>query len=323
MNDLMKEFIINNSLEPDQKWAELKAHFLPILPEIKEVLEKLYKQSISYWNIPLKLLVSLYRNNIYYLQDLEYFAKLFELELHQVLAINLYYELNASCTTVCTRIDNNNVMFRTMDWPMDFLKKITYKAKYHSNTSPTLKHNWTVVSWFGCVGLFTACNDKYAIAINYRREAHSGNFITCVYRTITLNWPSSYMLRDIFEKDLSAHDAYKLLKTTKLIAPVYFTFLPTIGTPRIIQRSIESYTVLKPTFDCLCQTNMDSKSTDSLNILYSKERKEYVKKHVKLNYDSVQEIFDAINKFPVINEETLYISVMYPKLSKIDVKLVI
>lgn len=308
---------INNSLPPSKKWLLLEQHFKPNLPEIKKTLQTLYSSVIGYYDIPLKLLSYISMHNAFYLDDLKYFANIFGLDIHQVLIINLYYELSAACTTYCTHIDNKPVMFRTMDWPMDFLKQITYKATYYNDEND---YHYDVISWFGCVGLFTACNDKYAIAINYRRDSSGGNILSAIYRTLSLWWPSSYLIRDIFEKNLSTSDAYEKLKKSKLIAPVYFTFLPLEKRPRIIQRGIDSYIVKKDDIS-LCQTNIDIDGSGA-NILWSKERLEYIKKLNKTNYDTADEIFSTINRFPVINEETLYVSILSPNNNSIEARII-
>jgi hypothetical protein len=210
---------------------------------------------------------------------------------------------------------------------MDFLKQITYKATYYNDEND---YHYDVISWFGCVGLFTACNDKYAIAINYRRDSSGGNILSAIYRTLSLwwlqphhrgrRWPSSYLIRDIFEKNLSTSDAYEKLKKSKLIAPVYFTFLPLEKRPRIIQRGIDSYIVKKDDIS-LCQTNIDIDGSGA-NILWSKERLEYIKKLNKTNYDTADEIFSTINRFPVINEETLYVSILSPNNNSIEARII-
>jgi|688.fasta_scaffold486864_1 hypothetical protein len=312
----MISVILDNKLKPAQKWLQLEEIFKPVLPEIKKTLQKLLANIIGYWNIPIKILVNVNIQKIYYLDDLQYFAKLFDLELHQIILINLYYELSACCTTLCTKINDDNVMFRTMDWPMDFLKKITYKATYNNG----IDSQYSVISWFGCVGFFTACNPNFAIAINYRREANSGNLLTCIYRTINLHWPSSYLVREIFEKNMSINYAYDLLQNSKIISPVYFTFLPVNDKGSVIQRGINSNTIVKPSSD-LCQTNIDVNNSGS-NIMWSKERKKYVELVNKKKYKSSDEIFKTIKDFPVINDETLYVSVMCPKLNTIDYRIV-
>jgi hypothetical protein len=312
----MISVILDDKLKATEKWYELEKHFKPILPDIKKTLKKLLENIIGFWNIPLKLLVNLNMHKIYYLDDLQYFANLFDLELYQIILINLYYELSACCTTLCTKINDDNVMFRTMDWPMHFLKQITYKAIYNNG----LDSQYSVISWFGCVGFFTACNKNFAIAINYRREIDNSNLLNCVYRTINLHWPSSYLVREIFEKNMSIANAYNLLQNSPIISPVYFTFLPVNDKGSIIQRGINSNTIVKATSD-LCQTNIDLDNSGS-NIMWSKERKEYVKLVNKKIYKSSDEIFKTIKDFPVINNETLYVSVMCPKLNTIECKII-
>jgi hypothetical protein len=128
---------------PD-KWAEVEHHFKEIIPEIHDTFLSLYNESVRYIDPLIKFAVYMKSEKMMFVEDLQYFSKLFNVELHIMIAINLYYELSSSCTTICSTINKKNVMFRTMDWPLDFLRKITFKM---------ITPKYTAVTWFGCVGL--------------------------------------------------------------------------------------------------------------------------------------------------------------------------
>ena len=67
--------------------------------------------------------------------------------------------------------------------------------------------------------------------------------------------------------------------------------------------------------DYIVQTNCDQCKT-APNILYSLERRMMVTDEINLkknNFRSINELIDSITRFPVINEETIYLAIMSPK----------
>ena len=296
------------------KWTEVEHHFKEIIPEIHDTFLSLYNDSVRYIDPLIKFAVYMKSDKMMFMEDLQYFSKLFNVELHVMIAINLYYELSSSCTTICSTINNKNVMFRTMDWPLDFLRKITFKM---------ITPKYTAVTWFGCVGLFTACNTKHAVAINYRTTNTNGvmdmigKVIGKALQAFQHAWPTSYLVRHIFDNDLSSEEAEKLLNESQLISPTYFTFCPLVGTPKVIQRfATPSGTVISEKTDhvCLCQTNIDAGAGDDVpNILWSLNRREFVSDYGKASYKNAEAMIKAFISFPVLNEDTLYNTVMMPE----------
>lgn len=61
------------------------------------------------------------KSKIMYLDELEFWAKIFGVEFHKILVLQLLYEINSGCSTFVY----DNVMYRIMDWPMEFLKEMT------------------------------------------------------------------------------------------------------------------------------------------------------------------------------------------------------
>lgn len=305
------EFVVTPG--PD-KWTAVEHYFKDVIHEIRDTFLSLYDQSVRYIDPLIKFVVYMQSNKMMFIDDLQYFSTLFGVELHKMIAINLYYELSASCTTICSTINGQNAMFRTMDWPLDFLRKITFKM---------ITPKYSAVTWFGCVGLFTACNTKHAVAINYRTTSTNGvvdmigKVIGKAIQAFQHSWPTSYLVRHIFDNDLSSSEAEDLLRTSQLISPTYFTFCPLVGTPKVIQRfATPEGTVVseKQKNVCLCQTNIDAGAGDDVpNILWSLDRREFVSNHGKKSYKDEEEMIHSFSSFPVLNEDTLYNSVMTPE----------
>lgn len=301
---MLPEFYIDINKSKREKWGVVEEYFKPYMAEMRNAILKMY-EPLSGMDFVLKGLVWLKRNSLYYRDDLEYFAQVLNLDLHIILIVNLFYELSSACTTICTNINGKNMMFRTMDWDLEFLKKVTFIMK---------TDNYEAITWFGCVGLFTASNNHFSVAINYRRTK-SMDFMTVItnaFKTIRMDFPASYLMREIFDRDCDYKTAYDALCTSDLISPVYFTVCPKISQPTIIVRWCNSFEIVKCANNYLCQTNIDE-NNEGDNILWSIERKEVVKRimeNAKLN--SEMDLIDKINMHPIINHETIYVSVLIP-----------
>jgi len=298
----IKEFIIDTT--NSNKYEAITNYFKPHFPEMKQYVLKLYGQTGIIDSV-ISALVYMNTNNIMFKDDIEYFANVLDVKFHVLLVVNLMYELSSACTTICTRVNGENMMFRTMDWDLPFLKKITYKLKTQS---------YEAITWFGCVGYFTAQNTEYSIAINYRRTQNIGliALLQNAIKTINLDYPASYLVRHIFESKHNTKNAYELLKSTKLISPVYFTFCPFRYNPQIIVRSPNDYKLIKRENGYVSQTNIDNDNSGD-NIMWSIERKELIKKIMsEQKFESVADLL-KINDYPIINHETIYVCVVSQK----------
>jgi hypothetical protein len=308
------EFVIKDGAN---KWKEVTAYFKDSIPEIRNIINKLYKESLGCcFDYILKSAIYLQEKNILYIEDLKYFSEIFDIELHKIIAINIYYELSACCTTFCTKINDKNVMYRTLDWPLEFLRKITYKM---------ITQNYTSITWFGCIGIFTGCNSKYGIAINYRSKNNITIFdIFQKIMNITRGfWSTSFLLRYIFEKDLSEEEAEHLLINSNLISSTYFTFCPVENQPKIIQRNHKPFgtVISEKKRKLFFQTNCDINEKDSMNLLWSEERIEFIKKNGKNKYKNYSKLIESLDQFPVVNEDTIYASVLSPSENDIHLKI--
>jgi hypothetical protein len=156
-------------------------------------------------------------------------------------------------------INGKIMMFRTMDWDIEFLKKITFIMK---------TDNYEAVLCFGCVGLFIAVNKNFLVAINYRRTKNMDfmTFISNAFKMIKMDFPASYLVREIFDNNYDYEKSYGALCKTQLISPVYFTMCPAKNLPKIIVRSCDNFDVVKYKNNYLCQTNIDKNDTNN-NIL--------------------------------------------------------
>ena len=311
---MVQEFDINLDLPLEECYKNLTQHFEPVFNELRNEINTIYSQMVGFsLNYVVRYLTWTNSNNILHKDELEYYSNKIGMEFHKVLLMQLFYEINAACTSVGIQINNESALFRTMDWDMPFLKKITFKANYFKNNVKL----YSAVAWYGSVGQFTAVNDNYAISVNYRRTTN-GSFMDNFRRCLNMAWPISYALRCVFEQNYSFNEAKQFLSCVSLIAPTYYTIIPkNFNDSLVIIRNPDAafFMPLNPN-GLLIQTNhnqLESLKTQD-NIIYSFERKTKCDSILNIKSDFVNHD-DAINNFmvtPIGNEETIYCCVMQP-----------
>jgi len=315
MSIVPKTFKINLNLKPEQRYQELKEYYGSELPNIKKSIDTIYKQFVgSISNSVIRIAINTFgTKNIMYYDELEYYAKLLDMPIHQIVALQLLYEACSGCTTIVTKCDNKYTMFRTMDWKMDFLKNITFQGEYYRDD----RLLYTATSWLGCVGMFTISSvNDYAMAINYRRTQDISYFsiIKNIYNIYKMFWPISYLLRHICENMMSYADAKHLLNTAFIVSPAYVTLMSSKHRPRVYARGNLGLTSRVYKSDYTVQTNCDIGKTEP-NILWSVERRDMCETSIrksKNNFSSIEEMKMTFIKSPVINFETIYLNVIQP-----------
>lgn len=307
----MKKFIINLDLEIQHRYVEVIRYFK--IDEISKHLNKTYKEFLP--NIPgidslISISIKSNKDKIKYAEEIKYWSKVLGLKFHKVMLLQLIYELVAGCTTFV----KDNIMYRSMDFPLPYLKDMTYGAVFVKNN----KIIYEGVCWVGGIGIFTGSCKDYSIAINYRRLPGKNTpfeyvkkIFTKYSKTVNQFFPVSYLTRYIFENSLSRIEAFTLLNGASIIAPTYYILnyhindeYPNPLNPVIFQR--DSQKCKRLSSNIVIQTNHDINEMSNENISYSFER--YIKTKDFLNSEqNPQELFTS---FPILNEDTIYYSVI-------------
>jgi hypothetical protein len=112
----------------------------------------------------------------------------------------------------------------------------------------------------------------------------------------------------------------KLFEEAQLISPCYITLCPTKGDPYVIVRDCDKLVKVKgidPKYDLLVQTNCDDMN-DVNDIMWSKERIKKVHKimHLKHEWTSFQAILKEFDVKPIMNNHTIYTTIMRPASTK-------
>ena len=308
----MNEYIIDLDMPEETRWIGLLNQYADTLNKIKPILKKLIDMQLSNYKYLLYPLIKLYKISgfIKYKKELESIANFLSIDFEHVLLLQLYYEMNAACTSVVTKVNDSYCMFRTMDWPMEFLKELTVNLKFVKNN----KVLCYATSWVGYVGLLTVTiPEKCCISMNYRRTSlNSYGILKNMFNCMTMSWPSGYLIREICENSYDTNMIRFLLKKSNLISPCYFTLCYNDRKPEIIIRDPSSYSI--ESGDFVIQTNCDSGKIEP-NILYSIERRKICKEIIlqkNNSFESSDELISLLFVQPVLNSETIYLNILNP-----------
>jgi hypothetical protein len=303
------EFIIDLDQKLEKRYKKLIDFYKNKIKKIGSKLNEIYDTYVSCFDYVLKILVHFNQTKIIYSDELEFWSKQFDMPFHKVLVLQLLYELNSGCTTVV----HDHMMYRTMDWPMDFLKEITYHGKFMKNN----KIIYEGVCWLGSVGLFTAKTNEYSISINYRRVNEVGirTLIKNYFNIVNMYFPVSYLVRYVVENELNSHDAIESLKKCNVISPVYYTINRFDDNPLIIQRDPTSFKeyINKNVTQTNCDLSDFSENydyNDRKNIMNSYERYEQVQRVIDKKVVNKKKIMKTFNESPIMNDETVYFCVI-------------
>ena len=171
----------------------------------------------------------------------------------------------------------------------------------------------------GYVGVLTAFKkEKFAISVNFRRD-ENGSLMKNISKLILYKWPVGFIVRQVMIEENSYDSAVNRLATSQLAAPCYLTVCG-VDDGCIITRSHDTELPRQTLKDrnCIYQTNIDwwfDKVQNKDNILWSIERIILIKKFLesKGEYIKRRDIWALYKTNPVKNEETIYISLMCPK----------
>lgn len=300
-------FIIDLDKPISDRYQEVTNSFAPQFDELINVIENIYHHMISYpLDLAVRSLTWMYHSSILFRSELEFYSKTIGIDFHKILLMQLFYEINAACTSSLIMIGDEKSLFRTMDWDLPFLKKITYSVDYHKNG----KYLYSAVTWFGCVGQFTVSNSEMAMSINYRR-CRSDTLTSNIYRCLNLYMPASYSLRFVMENQMSYAKAVAYLAITKMIAPTYINivqFEKNLLEGCVISINSKGYDIFEGKF---VQTNHDYKNDNQDNVIWSFERKKLCQKIIDENkFNSKSDAFQKLLINPILNEETVYCCIL-------------
>jgi hypothetical protein len=313
MNMSIKTKKINLDLPPSKRWNDLLQEYKYELLIAKKEMINMIEQLLGHSYYIVMPLIKTFRlsGSIKYIEELESISKIMDMSFEYVLLLQLCYEACSCCTSVITKVNNRDTFFRTMDWPLKFLNKLTVQLEFVKDG----RLLYSATSWAGYIGILTAVvPEKYGLAVNYRRTQNitSTAMLQNTWKMMNMYWPIGYLIRDICENEHSYDQMISILKKAKIVSPCYITICGCNQLPKIITRDSTEYTIYQNKF--VVQTNCDQDKTEP-DILYSVERRRKITKIINENNNDFDSVDEMIKKFyiePIKNDETIYCSVMIP-----------
>jgi hypothetical protein len=310
----MKKYKISLDDEPKNRWRE-------VIEDNKEEIKRIHRKM----NIPENYAIKSIMNVAYYLglmihsEEIEYIANHCCIPFHQAVILQIMYELSACCTSCVFSMDDKLVHLRTMDWPLEELKKITIEVEFTKNNKTIYK----AITWAGYVGILTAVKPNIcSISLNYRRA--NGNILENIMNLCLGMWPGGYLIRYLMENEFKFDDIVKELKISRLVAPCYFIICGLENAYNVVRNSGDyDFFELKDN-ENIIQTNIDPHNhNENDNILLSLQRK-ITARNIISNLNSQnknlsnEELLSNFYEYPIINDITIYICMMIPEDGYID-----
>jgi|SRR5579872_1810797 len=313
MTHLIKFFDFDLETTATARWGPIIDAHLDVLPNVTKQLHRL----IDSFGFATSVIKPFYdwcnKDNVYHYDEIQYVAQRLGMEPFHILLMQLIYETSSACTsTILTYGNNKKLFFRTMDWPMDFLKSITIGLNVKRGSKQIAK----VVTWVGYVGFLSANNiqERYTIAINYRRTCNP-TILSMLYnlnRIRQLIWPIGYLIREVIEQNIKESTVATILQSRPIVSPCYITIYSPENTSYVITRDCDQTVDIRSTN--LIQTNCDWNKT-SPDILHSIKRRDLAQQiQDKITSDKITdeaEIVKLLMQEPIINEETIYLMTMH------------
>ena len=304
----VKRHTLNLDEPPSIRWNnitdEYKEYFPLILQEIDTILDSLGMIT----KMAILATVNTYEktNMLMYRDELRSISNRANISLGKLILMQLCYEMFSACTSTGFKFKGNNAHFRTMDWHMPNLKKTTIEVEFKKKG----KTLFVAPTFVGYVGIFTGVvKGSYSVSLNYRKS--NGTLLGNVKKALSMVWPIGYLLRHSLEEEYDITTLTKVLSETELISPCYITIVSPQKDIIVLVRDSNALVEKKISNEYLVQTNNDAISTD--NILYSNERVKFATNVIQcMNCNSYYELLKSFFAFPIINEETVYISIMDP-----------
>ncbi|XP_072019536.1 N-acylethanolamine-hydrolyzing acid amidase-like [Amphiura filiformis] len=218
-------YTVNLDISPEARWNDLLHHWN--LTEYRARITKAIEQYVpaAAWDIIGDLVSTLDQYlPAPYAQEIQGIAKTVGLEVGQITALNILYDVSAFCTSIVAQDSNGTIWHaRNLDYELgDILRNITVIVDFQVRG----KTVYTTTSYAGHVGAFTGQKPHaFTVTINERDQGNIADNIMELLNALVLKKSAfvSFMLRDALSNDATYQEALNRLITKEEIAPVYYT----------------------------------------------------------------------------------------------------
>jgi hypothetical protein len=288
----MNSIIIDKN-DGEKMWNDIVSSHKEKIEIVLSKMRPLYSKYLSIINLSIKSYKAL-GGIIMYENEINEISKILNISFSECLIFQLTYEAFSMCTSAIVDVDGVQTHVRTMDWDLPDLKDVTINIRMMKGE----EHLFDAVTWAGFVGIFTGIKpNRYTISMNYRRT-DNGTLFDNMKMLLTNAYPNSYLIRELLESDYCPSES---IKNANIISPAYYIVMSKEFSGVIIKDRKDYKIKHAP----VVQTNCDDYGIGD-NILYSYERLKYM----KTEFDSYDKLIEHISKFPICNNETIYIVVM-------------
>ncbi|MDF1664230.1 MAG: C45 family autoproteolytic acyltransferase/hydrolase [Planctomycetota bacterium] len=321
----MKKYHVDLMLPPTKRWEEIIEDQRTVGPELLDEIMEIFKMGTGLGGLgsglisrALATVQKFFGGDTDFHKDMLAFAKGWNRPVHEIVVANLSYELSHSielvpdfqwrkifgCTAVCQWTEKFGwIHGRNMDWSIPALGPGSIEVVFDGPAG-----RFSTLTWPGFVGVLQGvAKQRFSATINYAPPDGLGP-----------QWPSSFLLRSVFEHCPHFADAVEFITETDVAASSFFTLC---GLERDEALVIEK-TRLRPTqcraslpadAPALIQTNnfmlpdnQDLNAGFSQLLASSQERHEWARMALLgLEIRDVSDIESALDDEPVLNSETV------------------
>ncbi|KAI9147136.1 Acid ceramidase [Paramyrothecium foliicola] len=175
------KFVINLSLPPESRYDHVVPHFRPVLDqrELPTVFSNLLRHLFGPAARWLETIAQVLLRRVYDKEEsaeIRGLAKNTGIALHILIAFNVLLDLMLGCTSGGARVFDSKTSasqqathmlhFRTLDWAMDPLRKLTVEFDHvRHRDGPVIA---TSVTYLGYVGVLTGVRKDLSMSLNFR-----------------------------------------------------------------------------------------------------------------------------------------------------------
>ena len=316
----IKKYVIDLDTDEKHRWTNIilehKSECLVAFSEMEKLVNLSTTAKVAKYLAKSIASAYVYFGKVLYLDELKSIAKILNVTVEKVILYQLVYEMFAACTSIGCKVNGDMIHFRTMDWDMEFLKKLTIELEFKKSGKTLFRS----ITWAGYIGVLTAMvPNNYSVSINYRASSGGvtvSKLIGNLKRCLGLSWPIGHLIRILLEKESDLATFKYQVSHADLIAPCYVTICDKAGKSMIIIRDNNRLvdTIESPNY--VVQTNKDPGPNPESNILYSIQREKLANKilaeYTQEPNANHKDLFKKLCKRPIINEETVYMCIMIP-----------
>jgi hypothetical protein len=259
----------------------------------------------------------------HYSLEMKAIADRSKMDLGRLVLLQHIYEASACCTSIVLDGEKSPIHIRCMDWGMDILKPLTIEIDCRKGGQTV----FIGTTWAGFLGVFTGMRPgEWSCSLNFRVTSE-GSFWKNLKSAMKGSTPSGFLMRYLLESEPSYDAAVEKLAKTSLVAPCYFSICGALpGQGALVTRNPngEEHRWNISELGHFVQTNIDHWSfEDSEDVMNSIRRREVALAHLDKRPSTISDdwLWKMMSVTPILNDITIYGTLMIPAESKLETRL--